>query len=120
MEHDLDKADEIIRRLDATYAEAYEALNATGGDVLAALAHIEQARAKPRSDLSGLMTDTVSRALTTAREGMIRSVRLKLAETTVREFAVSLTGLAAAAVVCVGAMVSQCTIEVDGADESTE
>ena len=120
MDHDLAQADELIRRLGATYTEAHEALNATNGDLLAALAHLEQARAQSPADLSALLAELAARGATIAREGVIRRVRLKLGEATVREFAVSLTGLAAAAVVCAGVLLSQCTMEADGGPDSTE
>ena len=116
----LDQADEIIRRLRATYTEAKEALDAADGDTLGALAYVEQARAPEKLELPELVSQVAQKAVETARAGGIRAIRLRLGQSVVRDLPVAMTGLLAAVVVCGAMVVSHTSIELEETQPTTE
>lgn len=116
----LDQADEIIRRMGATYTEAKEALEAADGDTLGALAYVEQARAPEERELPDLVSQVARKAVETARAGGIRAIRVRLGQSVIQDLPVAMTGLLAAVVVCGAMVVSHTSIELEETQPTTE
>jgi hypothetical protein len=94
------------------YEEARSALEASRGDVVAALARLEQTH-PPRSDLltvGGEIMDEVQRLLD---RGVVRKIRVKLGRRTLKEIPVSLTALGALTVGLVAVLISLFAVELE-------
>ena len=80
---DMALVDEVRKRLDASYAEALEGLEEGEGELLRALAAIENRRAQRKSAANS--GELVGRAITMAKEGRLKGMRVKLGDRTLRE-----------------------------------
>src|SRR5207248_2989293 len=90
---DLGKVDEIRERMGVSYEEAHSALEAAGGDVVAALTRLEQTRAP--SDLLTVGADLLDEVERLLRAGAIKKIRVRLGDRTLKEIPVSLTAVGA-------------------------
>jgi hypothetical protein len=109
---DLSHVDLLRERLHVGYEEARDALEASHGDVVAALARLERTH-PPRHDLlavGGEIMDEVQRLLD---RGVIRRIRVKLGRRTLKEIPVSLTAVGALTVGVVAVLISLFAIELD-------
>ncbi len=80
---DMALADEIRKRLDASYDEILYGLEQGEGDLLRALAAIERQRREERKVEQG--GEIIGRAVGLAKEGRLKGLRVKLGDRTVRE-----------------------------------
>jgi hypothetical protein len=110
--HDLGSVDILRERLEASYGEAKEALDAVDGDVVAALAYLEARRAEGTSDLPEFARELIeeTRAVVDTRE--VKGAALALRGQSLFTVPLALTGVAAGVVVLVSAILSNCRIEV--------
>jgi hypothetical protein len=109
---DLSHVDLLRERLHVGYDEARVALEASQGDVVAALARLERTN-PPRSDMlavGGEIMDEVQRLL---ERGVIRKIRVKLGRRTLKEIPVSLTAVGALTVGLMAVLISLFAIELD-------
>ncbi|MBM3497157.1 MAG: hypothetical protein FJX74_00660 [Armatimonadetes bacterium] len=110
--YDLEAVDVLRERLEASYTEAKEALDATGGDVVAALARLEAARAEASPTMSRFAQEVVEEVRRVVSGGEVRSAQVTLCGQPVFTTSLALVGLAGAALVVLGALISQCGVEV--------
>lgn len=113
--HELDKVDTVRARIDATYTEVKEALDAADGDVLGALVHIEKSREQQADRLAAAATKLLDEISEVAR-GEVSGLTIRLDNLVVAQFPVALTGLAAALAGCVAVLLTKCTVEVEMAN----
>jgi hypothetical protein len=109
---DLSQVDLLRARMNVGYGEARAALEATGGDVVAALGRLEQARSS-RNDLMTVGADIIDEVQRLLDAGVIRKIRVKLGNRTLREIPVSLTAVGAILIGLLAVLVTQFVIEVD-------
>jgi hypothetical protein len=109
---DLSHVDLLRERMNVGYEEARAALEATHGDVVAALARLEQASLQ-RNDLMTVGTEIIDDVQRLLDAGIIRRVRVKLGNRTLREFPVSPTTLGAVAIGLLAVLITRLAIEVD-------
>jgi hypothetical protein len=97
-----------------TYDEAQAALSEANGDVIAALAHLE--RHKPTSsatDIISITADLLDEVQRLLEAGVIRKIRVKLGNRTLREIPVSLTALGALVIGLLAVLVTRFVIEIE-------
>jgi hypothetical protein len=109
---DLSQVDLLRARMNVGYDEARAALEATSGDVVAALGRLEQARSS-RTDLMTVGADIIDEVQRLLDAGVIRKIRVKLGNRTLREIPVSLTAVGAILIGLLAVLVTQFVIEVD-------
>ncbi len=120
--YDLKEVDVLRERLEASYSEAKEALDATGGDVVAALARLEQKRAEASPTMSRLAQEVVEEVRRVLSGGAVQSTKVTVCGQPVLTASLALAGIAGAALVVLGALVTHCGVEVavgERADEET-
>jgi len=110
--YDLEEVDVLRERLEASYSEAKEALDATNGDVVAALAHIEEKRAEASPTMSRLAQEVVEEVRRVVSGGQVKSAKVTVCGQPVLTATLALAGVAGAALVVLGALISQCGVEV--------
>ena len=111
--YDLADVDVLRERLEASYSEAKEALDATDGDVVAALAYLEQRRLESASTVTKFAQEVVEEVRRVAAGGQVKSARVTLCGQPVfTASSLALVGAAGAVLVVLGALVSQCEVEV--------
>ena len=108
----LDEVDALRERLDASYTEAQEALDVTEGDVVAALAHIEQARGQASQTIANFAQEVLEDARSVVADGEVKSARVMLRGQPLFSTSLALAGAAGAAIVVLGALLSNCRVEV--------
>jgi hypothetical protein len=108
---DIAKVDEVRRRMGVSYEEAQTALEATGGDVVAALTQLEQSRGP--SDLLTVGADLLDEVERLLRAGSIRKIRVRLGNRTLKEIPVSLTAIGAVLIGLLAVLVTQFVIELE-------
>ena len=88
---DLEKVDEIRRRLNASYEEALAGLEESGGDLLKALVAVEKKRkaAGPEPECEAI----AERVMSLIQEGSVTGLRLKCGPRVIREMPVGWGGL---------------------------
>jgi hypothetical protein len=109
---DLSHVDLLRERLNVGYDEARAALEAANGDVVTALGQLEQARYR-RNDVLAVATDVLDEVQRLLDAGVIRRIRVKLGNRTLKEIPVSLTTLGAIAFGILAVLVTHFVIEVD-------
>jgi predicted NBD/HSP70 family sugar kinase len=108
---DLGKVDQVRERMGVSYEEASSALEATGGDLIAALAMLEQSHGP--SDLLTVGADLMDEVERLLRAGAIKKIRIRLGNRTLREIPVSLTAVGAVLIGVVAVLVSRFVIELE-------
>jgi hypothetical protein len=109
---DLSHVDLLRARMNVGYDEARAALEATSGDVVAALGRLEQAR-NSRTDFMTVGSDVIDEVQRLLDAGVIRKIRVKLGKRTLKEIPVSLTAVGAILIGLLAVLVTQFVIEVD-------
>ena len=120
--YDLEEVDVLRERLEASYSEAKEALDATGGDVVAALAYIETKRAESAPTVAKFAQEVVEEVRRVTSGGQVSSAKVTMCGQPVFTASLALVGAAGAALVVLGALISQCGVEVavgERADDET-
>ncbi len=110
--YDLDSIDVLRERLDASYSEAREALIATDGDVVAALAYIEERRGLEKAGLQGFVGDVIEDVRGVVDGKSVTSATVSIRGQNVLSLSLHLDGVAGAAVLVLGAILSQCRLDV--------
>jgi CBS-domain-containing membrane protein len=110
--HDLKTVDILRERLEASYTEAKEALDVTEGDVVGALAYLEQKRAAQSSDLATFVRETIEQVRSVAKDQEVRAARVTLQGQPLFTLPLALVGAAAGAAVLVSAILNHCRVEV--------
>jgi len=110
--YDLQTVDILRERLDASYSEAKEALDATQGDVVSALAYLEQKRVAQSSDLASFVREVVEEVRTVVDGQEVKSATVMLKGTPLFTAPIALVGAAAGAFVLFSLVLSHCRIEV--------
>ncbi|MGQ9730106.1 MAG: hypothetical protein ACUVX8_02445 [Candidatus Zipacnadales bacterium] len=108
----LDEIDVLRKRLDASYTEAQEALDATAGDVIAALAYLEQRREKASRTVANLVQEVFENARSVVSNGEVTSVKVVLGEQPIFCAPLALTGATGVAMVILSALLNSCRVEV--------
>jgi hypothetical protein len=115
---DLSKVDLIRERMKVPYDDAQAALDQANGDVIGALAYLE--RRKPTSgaaDLISVTADLLDEVQRLLEAGVIRKIRVKLGNRTLREIPVSLTAVGALIIGLLAVLVTQFVIEIERDNE---
>ena len=116
-DYNLSDVDTIRERMHVSYSDARDALRASGGNIVDALAWLEENRGGSASELEAL-GETVSREVQKPLRGQdVSDVRVKLLDTIVASLPVGAAGVAAALLVFGAQLISNCTIEVDYAKD---
>jgi energy-converting hydrogenase Eha subunit B len=107
---DLEKVDEIRRRLNASYEEALAGLEEAGGELLRALAVVEKKRKAASAGAEcGVI---VERVLGLAREGKVSGLRVKCGSRVIREIPVASGAVGAVAASLLAALFEQLSVEL--------
>jgi hypothetical protein len=112
MEGELHKADILRERLQASYEECQEALQASDGDLLGALAWIEHQRRERGNSLNAVVSQAVSKAQEVGQGGTVDRLCIRLGDHVLGEFPVLLAGTAAAAVAVLAVLLQQLSVEI--------
>lgn len=123
MAYDLRDVDVIRERMGVGYAEARDALEKSEGNIVNALAVVEEqqkAAERPMSldELVAQIAEEVKSAL--AEEGGIARIDVKLGETKVKEVPVALAGVGAALMVILSALLAWLRLELVKRDRVVE
>ena len=108
---DLGKVDQVRERMGVSYEEASTALNEAGGDVVTALARLEQTRGP--SDLLTMGADLLDEVERLLRAGAIKKIRVRLGNRTLKEIPVSLTAVGAVLIGVLAVLVTRFVIELE-------
>jgi predicted NBD/HSP70 family sugar kinase len=108
---DLSKVDQVRERMGVSYEEAQAALEASGGDVMAALTHLEHSRGP--SELLTVGADLLDEVERLLRAGAIKKIRVRLGNRTLKEIPVSLTAVGAVLIGILAVLVTQFVIELE-------
>jgi len=114
----LEQVDLVRERMGVGYAEAREALEQAAGDVVGALAAIEQ---RPRDDSPAARFDeainSIAEEVKQSLTGrLIKALRIKLDDQTVAEVPVTLVGVGAVLVTLVSAVLGHLRLETVSGD----
>jgi len=116
---DLSQVDLIRERMHVTYDEARAALEQANGDVVAALAHLEHSnQTSGATDIIAITADLLDEVQRLLDAGVIRKIRIKLGNRTLREIPVSLSPAGAMVIGLLAVLVTRFVIELDRANES--
>ncbi len=110
--HDLQTVDILRERLDASYSEAKEALDAAQGDLVEALAYLEQKRAAESSDLASFLREAVDQVRTVVDREEVKSATVMLKGRPLFTVPLALVGAAAGAFVLFSLILNHCRVEV--------
>ncbi len=111
MADELEKTDILRERLQATYEECREALEAADGDLLGALAWIERSRRERGNSLTGVISQIVAQTQQVGQGGILDRVRIRLADQVIADLPVVLAGAGAAAMAVLGVLLKQLSVE---------
>jgi hypothetical protein len=114
--HDLGSVDILRERLDASYSEAKEALDAADGDVVSALAYIEHKRSQASPGLPEFVQQLVQEVRSVVDEKEVTSARIALRGQPLFTIPLALCGVAAGVVVLAGAIVNHCRVDINTGD----
>jgi hypothetical protein len=111
--YDLADVDALRERLDASYTEAKAALDANAGDVVAALAYIEQKRLESTPTLAKVAQEVAEEVRRITAGGHVESARVTLCgQPVLTASSLALAGAAGALLVVLGALITECRVEV--------
>ncbi len=119
MGYSLKDAELIREKLDASYSEAKEALEAADGDILGALAYIEEKRANSGEKLQRAFTDLVNRGRQLSQEG-VEGLEIEFLGKSLGRFDLHLSGPAAFVVALVSSLLSLCRLKVIAHEATSE
>jgi len=108
---DLGKVDQVRERMGVSYEEACAALDATAGDVVAAITRLEQT--KGPADLLTVGADLLDEVERLLRAGAIKKIRVRLGNRTLKEIPVSLTAVGAVLIGVLAVLVTRFVIELE-------
>lgn len=118
--HDLESVDLLRERLDASYSEAKEALDVADGDLLSALAYLEDKRKQTSSDLLQFVKELFEEVRSVIDDKEVTSARVALRGQPLFTVSLALCGLAAGVVVLASAVLSDCRVEVTTGEREDE
>jgi Domain of unknown function (DUF4342) len=110
---DLASVDLVRDRIQgASYAQAQQALEATNGDVVAALARLEQSQSAgvDLAELTAELMDDVGQLLEAG--GAIRTLRVKIGDRVLREVPVTVGAVGAVLIGLLAVLASRLTIDI--------
>jgi hypothetical protein len=119
----IDKIDMLRERMDVTYEEAKQALEATNWDVVEALIKIERDEKTRKEEIFVRGNELVDKVKELVRKGNINRLRVKQDENVLIEIPVTAGVVGAlmapqlAIIGAVAALVSKCTVEIEQRDE---
>jgi hypothetical protein len=110
----LQDVDLVRERLGVGYAEARSALDESAGDVVAALALVEQRQTESARDpgLEQVARELIEEVRRTLSEGPVEGIRVKLGRETVGEVPVEMAGVGALMVALLSRVVGYLRLEV--------
>ena len=111
---ELDKIDSIRNRMNVSYDAAHQALQKTNGDVISALAQLEQ---NQRPDLLQLASELFGQVESFLHGGTIRKLRLRYGDKVITEIPLAATAAAAVLVGAAAIFISKTQVEIER-DES--
>ncbi len=111
MADELEKVDILRKRLQASYEECREALEAADGDLLGALAWIERSRREKGHTLTGVISQIVAQTQQVGQGGILDRVRIRLADQVLADLPAALAGAGAAAVAVLAVLLKQVSVE---------
>lgn len=111
MADELEKADILRERLQASYEECREALEAAGGDILGALAWIERSRREKGNTLTGVISQIVAQTQQVGQGGILERVQIRLADQVLADLPTALAGAAGAAVAVLSVLLKQVSVD---------
>jgi hypothetical protein len=115
---DLSKVDLVRERMKVPYDEARAALEQANGDVIAALAHLERNKSTTgAADVISITAELLDEVQRLLEAGVIRKIRVKLGNRTLKEIPVSLTAVGALAIGLLAVLVTRFIIEVERDNE---
>lgn len=117
MHNELEKLDAIRSRVDVGIEEAKEALQDAGGDVVTAIAIIEE---RQNRDLLAVAIDLVDEIQRLVKAGAAKKVRVKFGGKVVKEIPVALTAAAALALSVAAVLITKSSIEIVREEVSSE
>lgn len=118
MEDELGKIDILRSRFRVGYEEAQSALVGASGDVVVALATLEQSRSG-RKDLLALGAEIADEMQKVIAGGPIKKLRIKYGNKILHETPVALTAAAAVAVGLAALLITRLVIEIEKGEEGT-
>jgi len=110
--HDLQDVDVLRERLDASYSEAKEALDAADGDVVSALAHLEDKRREASPDLPQFLKELFEDVRSVVDTKEVKSANIVLRGQPLFTIPLALCGVAAGVMVLASALLTNCRVEV--------
>ena len=110
--HDLQDVDVLRERLDASYSEAKEALDAADGDVVSALAHLEDKRREASPDLPQFLRELFEDVRSVVDTKEVKAANIVLRGQPLFTIPLALCGVAAGAIVLASALLTNCRVEV--------
>ena len=111
MPDELEMADILRERLQASYEECQEALKASDGDLLGALAWIERSRRERGNSLTGVISQAVTEAQEVSQGGILDRLCIRLGDQVLADFPVVLVGAGAATVAVLSVLLKQVSLE---------
>lgn len=115
--YDLSDVDTIRERMRVSYTDARDALKASDGNIVDALAWLEEHSSGSAKELTALGEQVSEEVQKTLRGRDIADVRVKLLDTIVASLPVGAAGVAAALLVFGAQLISNCSVEVDYAED---
>ncbi len=121
MAYDLKTVDLIRERMAVGYVAAQEALEASGGDVVAALAYLEKQQGEAGQELGKLVQEIIEEVTESYKKRRIETIRIRIKDQVVAEVALGVGGVEAAALTLIAAVVENLSIEFEysSGDEGT-
>jgi hypothetical protein len=115
--NELEKIDILRERFHITYEEAQNALNATGGDLVAALVNLEKKYPhENKPDLLSLGADIASEVKRLISGGPIRRLKLRYGNKLISDTPVTLSAALALVVGLAAVIINKLAIEVEKED----
>jgi len=117
----LEQVDLVRERMGVGYKEAKRALDGADGDVISALAALEDEQCvAPDKNLEKIIVDIAEEVKSSIAGREITQIRVKLCDQTVREVPVALAGVGAAFVTLLTALLAYLTLELVSDDRQAD
>ena len=111
-QYNLAAVDLLRERMDVGYEQAREALEATNGDVVDALVWLEQHNETSDDEFAALGEHVAEKISEVMAGHQVADIRIKLLDKVVCQFSTTLAGIVAVAAVVLGALISNCSVEL--------